>query len=502
MDTKELVALCDFDTRHLPRPYINAVTAFHPTLNITQETPSDISARLFLAETAGFNVFHFPANAVLVDLLSDSGTTTLTAEQLARMISFLGKEAYGTPPAYEPLVEAMEKTFGINRHECEIFLFHQGRTAEHALFSQLRKQIPPGAMIPSNGHFDTTQANIEAEQMLAINIPTGSKDYTMQKNPQFRGNMDIEALQEQCTLYNKEIPMVYMTITNNREGGRPVSLENMRDARALCDRYKKPLFIDACRFAENAWFIKQHEPAYKNKTIVEIAHEIFALCDGFTISFKKDGLSHMGGALVIRKKSFFTRAYPHILDALRDHQFLTEGNDKQGGMTLWDIASITAGLERVVNEQYLASRIDQIRAFGSYMSGLGIPVLEPFGGHAVYIDVDTFFEGTAMRPEDFGGIALTGLLLLRGVRLCELGAFAFGKWNKFTKRDSFTGRNLVRCAVPRMKYEMTDLKYVADCVRELYGRRHDIPKAIPVSGRELSLRHFKARFTLEKNNSR
>ena len=221
-----------------------------------------------------------------------------------------------------------------------------------------------------------------------------------------------------------------------------------------------------------------------------------ALSDGFTISLRKDGLSNMGGAFVIKKESVLTQKYPSLLNSIRDHQILTEGHPTYGGLTGRDIMVIVEGLKTVVTEEYLSSRIGLVNTFGEYMNALGIPVLKPFGGHAVYIDTDKFFEGTDMRREDFGGIALTGLLLLKGVRLCELGAFAFGRYNPKTKKEAFEGKNFVRCAVPRNKYELQDLQYVADCVKGMYDERDWIPKAIPVYGRELTLRHFKARFKL------
>jgi len=477
--------LCSFKTPHQPRAYVNSLVRFHH--NFSDEE------RLCAAERAGFNVFQFPSEMLRGgDLLSDSGTTTLTSEQAAAM--FLGDEAYGTNYGYHKLLETMEEIFGISDKEHEIFLFHQGRAAEHALFSQLGKLVPTQSIIPSNGHFDTTHANIEANGLQAINLFSKGRKQT------FKGNMDTDALKVMLAIYHgvddEKIPLIYTTITNNTSGGQPVSLGNLKRTRALCDKYSKPFFLDACRFAENTWFIKQSEAEWRHKNIPDIVREIFDLCDGFTISFKKDGLSNMGGALVIKKGSVLTQKYPTLLNAIRDHQILVEGHPTYGGMSGRDIMVIAEGLKTVVTEEYLHMRTEQVKTFGTYMAGLGIPIFKPIGGHAVYIDVDRFFEGTNMRREDFGGIALTGLLLLRGVRLCELGAFAFGRWDHKQKREIFDGKNFVRCAVPRMKYEMADLRYVADCVKGLYEKREKIPKAVPVEGRELSLRHFKARFEL------
>jgi len=482
---KNISDLCGFETKHKPRAYVNSLVRFHHIFTDKERHQA--------AEKAGWNVFQFPSEMLLGgDLLSDSGTTTLTSEQLSALI--LGDEAYGTNYGYPQLLETMADTFGIELNKWEIYLFHQGRPAEHALFSQLGHLVPTGSIIPSNGHFDTTSANIEANTMEARNL--FSKKLDENKHTPFKGNIDVDALAKVLAENTEQVPLVYATITNNSGGGQPVSLANLRKIRKLCDKYNKPFFLDACRFAENAWFIKEREVGYKKKSVTEIVHEMFSLCDGFTISFKKDGLANIGGALAIKKKSPLTQRYPKLINAIRDHQILTEGHPTYGGITGRDIMTIVKGLQIIVTKEYLYSRIGQVKAFGEYMDTLGIPVLKPFGGHAIYIDIDKFFKGTNIKRDDFGGIALTGLLLLKGVRLCELGAFAFGKYNIKIKKEEFDGKNFVRCAVPRNKYEIQDLKYVADCVKGLYDQRKKFPKAIPTYGRNLTLRHFKARFKL------
>jgi len=481
-----VASLTDFETPHAPRAYVNALVRFHH--------PFTFEERLAAAQSAGWNVFQFPSEMLKGgDLLSDSGTTTLTAEQFSQMT--LGDEAYGTNWGYPKLIETFEKTFGISSDQWEVFIFHQGRAAEHALFTQLGKRVGQGAMIPSNGHFDTTHANIQANAMEAKNL--FSRELDGGKEIPFKGNIDTVALEQLLAQDEQHVPLVYATITNNTGGGQPVSLNNLKDIQRIASAHHKPFFLDACRFAENAWFIKTRESAYKNISIADIVHEIFSLCDGFTISLKKDGLVNMGGALVMKKNSALTTKFPTLLNDLRDHQILTEGHPTYGGFSGRDILCIVEGLGTVVKEEYLASRIGLVQQFGRDLAASGVPIVEPTGGHAVYIDVDRFFEGTVMRREDFGGVALTALLLLKGVRLCELGAFAFGAWNSEKQCEEFSGKNYVRAAVPRNKYELQDLQYVADCVKALYDRRDQIPKAIPVYGRELTLRHFKARFALE-----
>lgn len=465
----------DFKTNSAPRPYVNSFVRFHHTFTVKE--------RLEAALKAGWNVFRFPSEMLQGgDLLSDSGTTTLTVEQLSAML--LGDEAYGSNWGYFKILEQFEQTFGIDQSEWEIFLFHQGRAAEHALFSHL----PSDGLIPSNGHFDTTRANIETNGMEA-------RDLFCTTDQNFKGNIDIAALEQLLEKDSKQVPLVLATITNNTGGGQPVSLANLRSIRALCDKHGLPLLLDSCRFAENAWFIQQREES--GREILDIVHEQFSLCDGFTISLKKDGLANMGGALVIKKKSPLTEKHPDLLNAIRDHQILTEGHPTYGGLTGRDILTIVEGLKTVVTEQYLCGRVQQVQGFGQMLKEAGIPVVEPFGAHAIYIDIDRFFDGTKLRREDFGGIALTGLLLLKGIRLAELGAFAFGKIDPKTGRETFPPQNFVRAAIPRNKYEKQDLIYVTECLKGLFDRRDRIPQAVPVYGRELSLRHFKARFRLK-----
>ncbi len=478
----EMLKLTAFATSHQPRSYVNSLVRLHH--------PFSEAERLEAALKAGWNVFQFPSERLCGgDLLSDSGTTTLTTEQFSALV--LGDESYGSNWGYFKLLEAMESAFGIDFNEWEFYLFHQGRAAEHALFTQLTGE---NLIIPSNSFFDTTRANAEANRIDARDLV--SEELKSDPRYPFKGNMDLKKLERLLEEHHRQIPLVFSTITNNTAGGQPVSLANIRDTRRLCDKHGIPFFLDACRFAENAWFIREREEGYKNKSVAAIAKEEFSLCDGFTISFKKDGLANMGGALAIRKDSRLVKRYPDIFEKLRDHQILVEGHPTYGGLSGRDIMTITIGLETVIKENYLRGRIGQVEEFGNYLRQAGIPVVEPFGGHAVYIDTDKFFDGTKIKKGDFGGISLTALLLLKGVRLCELGAFAFGTYNPETKKETFPPHNFVRAAVPRNKYEIQDLFYVADCIKGLYDRRDSMPKAIPVYGKEKTLRHFKARFEL------
>ena len=274
-------------------------------------------------------------------------------------------------------------------------------------------------------------------------------------------------------------------------------MDNIRETRMLCEEYEAPFFFDAARFAENAYFIKKYEAGYEEKTILEIVREMFSYCDGFLISFKKDGLSHTGGGLVMKNKSILLQRFPSLIDAIRTRLIITMSNDRQGAIPGGYQLAIAEGLRTATTMEYLEKRISQVARFGRMFTDAGIPVLEPFGGHAVYLDVDRFFAGTAMQREDFGGIALTALLLLYGVRACELGAFAFGKHNPKTGHEEYPDFNWVRFAVPRRGYKDGELAQAVRAVKALYEMRHDIPRAVPVHGADLPLRHFKARFELE-----
>jgi tryptophanase len=480
-----------------PRPYFNHSVEFKKNY-----TSAD---RMKMLEKVGLNVFFFPAEMIGgCDLLSDSGTTTMTNKQWAAL--HLGDESYGSNRGYFQLMEMVRKTFGEEFFndpaigQPNAFLFHQGRPCEDALFTALGR-LGPGQIIPSNGHFDTTAANIEINKIKAVNL--FSPELTDENSSShFKGNMDTEKLKQLLKKSSHKIPVVYLTITNNTGGGQPVSLANIKEVAAIVHSYRLPFFIDACRFAENAWFIKTYEKEYKNKTIPEIVREIFRQVDGFTISFKKDGLVNMGGGLFIRNNGLFVKKYPQLPGAILDYQIVKEGHPTYGGMSGRDIIALVEGLKTIVQEGYLTYRINQVQRFGQAMLDRNIPIINPVGGHAIYLDINKFFSGTKMKPEDFGGIALTALLLsFYGHRACELGYFAFGSYDKKTKKETHPDVNFVRFAVPRLRYEDQDLLACAEAVKSLHNNRDLIPKIEVIYGRELTLRHFKARFAFRNNIS-
>lgn len=477
-----------------PRPYLNHSVEFKKPFSAIQ--------RAKMLEKVGLNVFFFPSEMITgCDFLSDSGTTTMTGEQWAAL--HLGDESYGSNRGYFQLRETILQTFGEDFFNLpqvgrpNAFIFHQGRATENALFSVLGR-MGNGLIIPSNGHFDTTEANISANNIKPINLfsrqfKEGGPDC------HFKGDMDIPSLKKIIKENPGKIPLIFLTITNNTGGGQPVSLANIREVASIARSQEIPLFIDACRFAENAWFIKNYENGYAGKKISEIVREIFSYVDGFTISFKKDGLVNMGGGLFIKDKGRFISKYPKIPDAILNFQILTEGHPTYGGMSGRDIMALTVGLKTIVLEEYLNYRIGQVKEFGESMHQAGIPVVLPIGGHAVYLDLNRFFKGTKLSPSDFGGISLTALLLSNyGHRACELGYFAFGSCDPKSHRDIFPEINFVRFAVPRLRYERQDFECAIQAVKALYDNRDSIPPVEVIYGKELPLRHFKARFRFKK----
>jgi tryptophanase len=521
-------------TYYRPRPYRNAAVRFR-TCSL-----GDFDERLGLLGKAGLNIFMFPSAQIPgCDLLSDSGTSTMTMEQWSAML--LGDEAYGSNEGYFELLDQIEATFGPSWREKDpwshsVFLFHQGRAAEHALFTILRRKLAqntrhvperglpdelgeelrnrietriesvsgipgdgskPYYIIPSNSHFDTTEANIESNNLVPLNLPCSEHQKQDPSHP-FKGNMHIDDLKILLTHAGDRVPLVYLTITNNTGGGQPVSMANIKAVHKITTDHGIPLLLDACRFAENAWFIQQREKGYGTKNVQQIVTEMFDHADGFHISLKKDGLANIGGALVLRPGGAFAAKFPDFGDMLNDHQILTEGHPTYGGMAGRDLKAIVEGLKTVVRQEYLKHRIKQVERFGNRLIEYDIPILTPVGGHAVYIDVDRFFDGTATSDEDLKGISCTALLLLAGHRLCELGVYALGRYHKGKEYPPDPRVNNIRAAVPRLAYEDQDLFAVAEAMRVLRENRDRIPPVKAVYGRDLTLRHFKSRFEFAK----
>jgi len=507
-----------------PRPFRNAAVRFR-TCSI-----ADFDKRRQLLEQAGLNVFQFPAAEIPgCDLLSDSGTTTMTMEQWSRLL--LGDEAYGSNEGWYELKDQFAATFGPDwrsldpQQDC-LYLFHQGRAAEHALSSVFAAELLPRTsrsdadamvvkldqdvraqvakkirfsdrsflIIPSNAHFDTTEGNFEFANIVPLNLPC-AEHRRKDSGFGFRGNMDLAALEQLLGACRPLVPVVYITISNNTGGGQPVAMANIKAVADICRRYDVPFFFDACRFAENAWFIKQREPGFATRTVADVVHEMFRAVDGFHISLKKDGLANMGGALVIKPSGRFAAQHPELLGQFTEHQIMVEGHPTYGGLAGRDLKAIAQGLRTVVDERYLTYRIEQVQRFGAKLAALGVPVTQPVGGSAVYIEMDDFF-GTppGQLDEGFRGIAFTALLMIAGHRYCELGTYAFGKFRDGREIGPDPWVNNVRAAVPRLAYEDQDLFSSAEAVKILMDHRDRIPSVEVTYGRDLSLRHFNSRF--------
>jgi tyrosine phenol-lyase len=431
--------------------------------------------RLEQARRAGFNLFQVPSRYVYIDLLTDSGTAAMSADQWSVMMK--GDEAYAGSESFYRLEHVVQRTFGL-RH---VIPTHQGRAAEHLLFSVT---VKPGEIVPSNTHFDTTRANVESAGGLARDLVIDEAMDPYADHP-FKGNIDIDKVEDLIAQVGSEqIPLGMITLTNNSGGGQPVSLENLAAYRKVLDRHGIPLFIDACRFAENAYFIREREPGQASRSILEITADMFAIADGCTMSAKKDGLVNIGGFLALRDESLARK--------IKERLVLYEGFETYGGLAGRDLEAVATGLEEVVNPNYLAHRIEQVAYLGEGLRRAGVPVLVPFGGHAVYVDAAAFLSHI---PRDqFPGQALSVALYVEsGIRTVEIGGVMFGRKDPDSGEMVFPKLELVRFAVPRRVYVREHLDFVVESVVKLYHERERI------SGFEFEyeapvLRHFTARF--------
>ncbi len=404
-------------------------------------------------EEAGWNVFLLRAEDVFLDLLTDSGTGALSAAQWGAMLQ--GDESYAGSRSYYRLRDVVRDLTGF-RH---VLPTHQGRGAERLLFQLL---VRPGDVVPNNTHFDTTRANLEAFGGEPRDLPVDESRRPSLAAP-FKGNMDLEALGALLATEGERVPLVLLTLTNNSGGGQPVSLQNLRGVRALCDHYEKPLFVDACRFAENAWLIKQREPGQGHRTPKAIAREVFALADGCFVSAKKDGLANIGGFLAMDDDAWAERA--------RSLLVLAEGFPTYGGLAGYDMEAIATGLEEVVDEDYLRHRIGSIAAMAARLAAAGVPIVEPPGGHAVYLDARALLP--QVPPLAYPGIALVNALYLEaGVRASEIGTAMFGLRPDGTEHPA--PLDLVRLAVPRRAYTQAHLDYAADAMIAVARRAHTL----------------------------
>jgi len=421
---------------------------------------------------AGWNLFNIHADDVLVDLLTDSGTGAMSRDQWAAIQH--GDESYAGSPSWYAFLDAVQALFPF-RH---VIPTHQGRAAEKILFSAIGGR---GRVVPNNTHFDTTRANVEFTGAEAVDlvIPEGREPATLHP---FKGNMDVTALEALLAARSDDVPVVFVTITNNSGGGQPVSLENLRAVGAVCERFGKPLFLDGCRFAENAWFIKAREPGQADRSVIDIVREIGSLADGMTMSAKKDGLANIGGWLAMNDDGLAERC--------RNLLILTEGFPTYGGLAGRDLEAIAQGLREVVDEDYLRYRIRSTAYLGDALDAAGIPLVKPIGGHAVYLDARALLPH--IPPLAYPGQALAvELYRAGGIRGCEIGTVMFGVHPDGTEEPA--AMDLVRLAIPRRTYTQSHIDYVIEVATDV-ARRASTLHGYRIERQPAQLRHFTARF--------
>jgi tryptophanase len=423
-------------------------------------------------EKAEFNVFKLAAEDVLIDLLTDSGTGAMSAAQWGALMQ--GDESYAGSRSFYRFETVVRELTGFKH----IIPTHQGRAAERILFHTI---LNPGQIVPNNSHFDTTRANIEVEDAEARDLVIAEGRQPSVLHP-FKGNIDLEALAATLEADGDRVPLVMVTVTNNSVGGQPVSMANLQGVRALCDRYDKPFFLDACRFAENAWFVRQREEEYADRTPRDIAHEMFALADGCTMSAKKDGLANIGGFLAMNDDIWAERC--------RNLLILTEGFPTYGGLAGYDLEAVARGLEEVVEEPYLRYRIRSIEYLADKVLAAGVPIIQPAGGHAVYLDARAMLGH--IPPLQYPGIALLNALYLEaGLRAAEIGTVMFGLQADGSEVPA--RMDLVRLAIPRRVYTQSHIDYVAEAVIHV-SKQRDKLRGYRITSSSKVLRHFTAAF--------
>jgi tryptophanase len=439
---------------------------------IRMTTAAEREAKL---RVAGFNVFLLRAEDVLIDLLTDSGTSAMSSEQWAAVMR--GDESYAGSRSWYRFEETVHDIFGFRY----VLPTHQGRAAERILFSVL---CQPGHIVPNNTHFDTTRANIEATGAEARDLVIPEGRIPAQRHP-FKGNMDVDALRRLIEEVGRErIPLCMLTVTNNSGGGQPVSMANVRAVSTLCREHHIPLYIDACRFAENAYFIKLREEGYAAKTPLEIARELFSYADGCTMSAKKDGMANIGGLLASNDERLASKE--------RNLLILTEGFPTYGGMAGRDLDAIAVGLREALDEDYLVYRIRSTTYLGDHIAQSGVPIVQPPGGHAIYIDAAAFFP--QIPPLELPGQSLVVELYREaGIRAVEIGTVMFGRRNAESGQETPASMELVRLAIPRRVYTQSHIDYVVEAILQVWQRRarvsgYRFTEQAPV------LRHFTAKF--------
>jgi tryptophanase len=425
-----------------------------------------------LLETVGWNLFGLHSDDVIIDLLTDSGTSAMSAEQWSAVMR--GDESYAGSPSFYRFETAVRELMPF-RH---VIPTHQGRAAEAILFSIVGGS---GRLIPSNTHFDTTRGNIEATGAEAVDLVIREAHDPDDLHP-FKGNIDLVRLEQLLRDEGERVPLVMLTVTNNAGGGQPVSLENIRAAAGIARRHAKPLIIDGCRFAENAWFIKCRESGQADRSVKEIVRDMFAVADGMTMSAKKDAFANIGGWLALNDDA--------LAAAARNRLILTEGFPTYGGLAGRDLDAIAVGLHEIVDDQYLRYRVRTNEYIGEKLTALGVPIVRPVGGHAVFVDARRFLPHIS--PLEYPGQALAVALYEHGgIRACEIGTVMFGQRPDGT--EVAADMDLVRLAMPRRVYTQSHADYVVEVFEDIVHRRSEL-RGLRIVSQPSQLRHFTARF--------
>ena len=438
---------------------------------IRMTTAAEREARL---RAAGYNVFLLHADDVIIDLLTDSGTSAMSSAQWAAVMN--GDEAYAGSPSFYRFEDTVHDIFGFKH----VLPTHQGRAAERILATVMAR---PGDVIPNNTHFDTTRANIEHVGAAAVDLVIPEGRQASRRHP-FKGNMDVERLRALIAEVGPgRIPFCMLTVTNNSGGGQPVSMDNVRSVSAICREHDIPLYIDACRYAENAWFIKTREAGYADRAPIDIAREMFALADGCTMSAKKDGLANIGGFLATNDD--------RLARLERDLLILTEGFPTYGGLAGRDLDAVAVGLREALREDYLRYRIRSTEYLGERIVSRGVPIVEPPGGHAIYIDAAAFLPH--LSALELPGQALVAALYrVAGIRSVEIGSVMFGR-RLDGGEEVPAPMELVRLAIPRRVYTQSHVDYVVEAVLHVWEQRERL-RGFRIAEQAPVLRHFTARF--------
>ena len=442
------------------------------TVEPIKMTTNDERRRLI--KEAHYNLFSLESEDVIIDLLTDSGTGAMSTNQWSALMK--GDESYAGSPSYYRFENAIRDLMPFKH----VIPTHQGRAAEHILTFVVADGHGKGKIVPNNTHFDTTRANFEDAEIDARDLVISEGLDPSEEHP-FKGNMDLEKLEELLANEADNIPMVEITITNNAIGGQPVSMANIRGTKAICDKYGKPLIIDSARFAENAYFIKLREPGYQDKPVKEIVREMFSHADGMTMSAKKDTFANMGGWLALNNDEWAEKARTRLI--------MTEGFPTYGGLSGRDMECIATGLEEIIHEDYLQYRIRSVQYINERLDAMGVPVMKPAGGHAIFVDAKKMLSH--IEPLQYPAQALAVALYIHGgIRGVEIGSFMFGRQPDGSEKPA--AMELVRLAMPRRVYTQAQADYIIEVFQELKNNTSGI-RGLEVTWEPSSLRHFTAR---------